>query len=235
MIFMKNLQMASKYYIQGVFKEELKNRFRCIVNISGEDLICYIPSSCRLSQFLDLQSRDVLLTPLESHAAKTNYAVFAVKYKQSYIVLNTTFPNRIVGYELQRKIFNYLGPRKHITREKNVDGYKCDLFVEDSNTIIEIKSVISIEDSPVFPNVASERVIKQLEKIPGLLADGYNVLYLFVSLNPYINSVVLNPQKPYGPLFKKCIDHGMQVRAYSLGKSNTDFSIKKPIDVISVL
>ena len=58
-------------YVKGVFKCEIKNRFLCQVNVAGEDLVCYIASSCRLSNFLDLTNRNVLLKLVKGKNAKT--------------------------------------------------------------------------------------------------------------------------------------------------------------------
>lgn len=41
-------------YVYGTFQAEIKNRFLCSVNIGGKDAVCYIPSSCRLSNFIDM-------------------------------------------------------------------------------------------------------------------------------------------------------------------------------------
>ncbi len=44
--------MSAFQISQGIFKEELKNRFLCLVEVDGADTLCYIPSSCRLSNFV---------------------------------------------------------------------------------------------------------------------------------------------------------------------------------------
>lgn len=41
----------------GIFIQELKNRFLCEVEIDGESTVCYVPSSCHLSNFLDLKGK----------------------------------------------------------------------------------------------------------------------------------------------------------------------------------
>lgn len=38
-------------FVSGIFKRELKNRFLCEVAINNQDNICYVPSSCHLSNF----------------------------------------------------------------------------------------------------------------------------------------------------------------------------------------
>lgn len=48
-------------YVKGKFRYECKNRFRCVVNIEKEDVICYVASSARLDNYVDSRNRDVLL------------------------------------------------------------------------------------------------------------------------------------------------------------------------------
>ena len=47
--------------ILGRFIAESKNRLRCIVEIDGATTPCYIETSCRLDNFLDLKGKEVLL------------------------------------------------------------------------------------------------------------------------------------------------------------------------------
>ena len=53
--------MSNLSFKRGIFKEELKNRFLCLVEVDGEDTLCYIPSSCRLSNFVSMAGKTVLL------------------------------------------------------------------------------------------------------------------------------------------------------------------------------
>jgi len=49
--------------VAGQFVRGLKNRFLCEVVIDGKVEVCYIPSSCHLSNFLQLERKEVLLMP----------------------------------------------------------------------------------------------------------------------------------------------------------------------------
>ena len=71
--------MLEQNFKHGIFKEELKNRFLCRVEVDGEDTLCYIPASCRLSNFIDLTGREVLVSPVLSSDARTKYSVYEVK------------------------------------------------------------------------------------------------------------------------------------------------------------
>ena len=203
--------------LQGIFKYEIKNRFLCQVNVAGEDVICYIPSSCRLSNFLDLTNRKVLLKTVNGKKSKTKYSVYAVEYKKSYILLNLSQTNRIIENQINRRYFSFLGKRKNVIREAVIAGYKSDLFVKDSNTIIEIKSILSFDKETKFPSMYSKRALKQLSDISELLEKGYNVCYIFVSLNSNVKSLVIDVTKTnYFDLFSKCIEKGMVCHGFSL-------------------
>lgn len=218
---------------QGCFKQELKNRFLCLVEVDGVDTLCYIPSSCRLSNFLDMRGRKVLLVPTAANNARTQYAVFALALRNRIIPLNMTLGNRVIGESLQSRRFSYLGKRSSIQMEHMVNGYKCDVFVEDTNTIIEIKSFLAFHDDAAFPTVYSQRSISQLNKIQHLMEQGYNVCYIFVSLNSAVKQVVVNSDlSEYYSLLKQCVDRGMIIKGYSLKIANGIATIHGQIEVV---
>lgn len=221
--------MQEETYIQGVFIRELDNRFRCLVNIAGEDTICYVPSSCKLEQLIPLRGKQVLL--VETQKSTTPYAVYAVKFKNSYCLLNLSQANRIVFRQINRKIFNFLGCRKNVCFEKTISGYKSDLFIQDTNTVIEIKTVISSDSTATFSSIYSERATQQLIKLEELLRCGYNVIYLIVGLNPAITKVVVDKKTAIYPQLVKCMAMGMQVHGVSLHTREQKFEVFHPITI----
>ena len=119
--------------------------------------------------------------------------------------------------------FSYLGKRTLIRTEYEVSGYKSDLYIEDTKTVVEIKSILSFAKSREarFPSVYSQRAIDQLVKLRCLLDEGYRVSYIFVSLNPSIKRMVINDEnEEYGDAFKCCIEKGMMVKGVSLRLSD---------------
>lgn len=219
-------------YKTGIFKQELKNRFLCEVEIDGESTVCYVPSSCHLSNFLDLQGKSVLLVHTQSKNARTKFALFAIPYKKSYIVLNTSMANRAVKNSINGRKFTFLGTRKAIYTEHYVEGYKSDIFIQDTNTIIEIKSVLSLDQIARFPTVFSERSMNQLEQLRGLLSYGYHVHYFIVSLNPYVKSIDLIPDAQFTPLLQSCVNLGMTLSAFSIRIINNQVCIDKKLPLL---
>lgn len=224
--------MSDSEIVYGKFIEETKNRFLCTVNIDGTDTVCYIPSSCRLSNFIDLTNKEVMLQPIKKKNARTKYSVYAVKYRRSYVPLNLSSTNNTIEASLQRRIFSFLGSRKNVYREKNVDGYKSDLYIADTDTIIEIKSILSFSKDAVFPTVFSERANRQLHAIRTLLDDGHKVCYMFVSMYSGTRNISINEhQTEYSVLFNECIERGMSTCAFSLGMKESALFVKTGVRI----
>ena len=215
----------------GKFKRELKNRFLCEVQIDGRDVVCYVPSSCHLSNFLQLEGKRVILIPTQTPNSRTKYALFAVPFKKNYIVLNTSMANRAVECGLIGRRFSYLGKRKEWLKEHKIDGYKADLYIPSSKTIIEIKSIISTSDAAIFPTVYSERTIKQLNQIEELLHKGYKVYFMIVSLHPYIKNITIDKNTEFYLELRKCLNAGLVVKAYTSRLKNNVLSVDKEINI----
>lgn len=195
--------------IKGKFIEECPNRFLALVDINEEVMECYVPSSSRLSNYLKLEGKEVLLTENKNKKSRTQYTLYAVKYYGKYILLNLNNINKIVGQK-------YLN-RSDISYEKNIDGYKSDIFLNNDKKIIEIKGLIGIKKEVYFPTVYSERAIIQLEKLKALLLEGYKVEYYLVSLSPIIRKINKNPIfNEYLERFSECISLGMTVNTLAI-------------------
>ena len=218
-------------FTTGIFKRESKNRFLCEVEIEGKVEECYVPSSCHLSNFLQLEGKKDLLVPTQTPNSRTKHALFAVPFKKSYIVLNTSMANRAIERGLQGRRFSYLGKRKEWLKEHKIDGYKADLYIPLTKTIIEIKSIISTTESSVFPTVYSERTINQLRHIQQLLLDGYRVCFFIVSLHPYVKAVTIDKNSEFYIELSKCLSMGLVVKAYTSRLKSNVLSIDKEISL----
>ena len=227
--------MLEQAFKHGIFKEELKNRFLCLVEIDGEDTLCHIPSSCRLSNFIDLTGKEVLVSPVLSPGSRTKYSVYALSGSNGFILLNMTKANEIVADNIITRRFSYLGKRTLIRTEYEVSGYKSDLYIEDTKTVIEVKSILSFDKGgeATFPSVYSQRAIDQLNKLRSLMEEGYRSAYIFVSLNPSINRLAISDQiKEYHYAFYNCIDKGMVVKGVSIKLINEEPHIYSTIKIL---
>ena len=218
--------------VEGKFIRELKNRFLCEVKIDDKVEECYVPSSCHLSNFLQLKGKRVLLVPTQGKSPRTKYALYAMPYKRNYIVLNTSLSNAAVENSIHCRRFAFLGKRTEILREHYVEGYKADLYIPKSKTIVEIKSILSSQESAMFPTVFSERTQNQLKSIQELLVKGYQVIFIIVSLNPYLKEITVNKDTEFYSELCKCREKGLGLRAFTSFLWDNDIFIKKEIPVI---
>ena len=220
--------------IEGTFVRELKNRFLCEVLIDGVSTVCYVPSSCRLGNFIELKGKKIFLFPTITKNARTQYSLFAVLNNKQLILLNSSMANDAVGNSLKTRKTSFLGSRKQINKEVFLDGYKADFFIRDTNTIIEVKSVLSLEKQAVFPTVYSERTIKQLNHIKTLMERGYNAHYIIVSLNPSVKTVSFPPQTEFWQYFNECLIQGMNCSAFTCKIKNMHISLDRRIPIESI-
>jgi len=204
----------------GQFISESKNRFLCTVKVDDAEEVCYIASSCRLDNFIDLQGKSVLLLKNKGAKARTKYSVVGVKHKRNYIVLNTSWSNKAIDRCFLSRKFSFLGKRKDYRTEINVNGYKADFFIPCSKTIIEVKSVISTSETAVFPTVYSERTLIQLKTISNLLEEGYRGYFVIVSLNPYVKDIKLLQDTEIVEQINECVAKGMIVKGFCCRLAN---------------
>lgn len=185
--------MNDWYDFEGIFLEECSNRFICLVNISGVIEEVYVQCSCRLDNFVDLKGKRVYLKMILK-PKRVKYILVAFKYKRSYALLAPKIANDLFYEFLNSKKSSYIGKRSNIMREKKINGYKSDFYIDDTKSIIEVKALLSFEDTPLFPTVYSERAIKQLDEIAKLLEAGYICRYGIVSINPYVTNICFDSE-----------------------------------------
>jgi len=221
-------------YIKGTFLREQKTRFLCDVLVEDKEVECYIPSSCKMSRLVDLTGKEVILRPIANKKSRTDYSIYAARFGRNYVLLNLAEANRVVENQMNRRFFSFLGKRKNIFKEKVIEGYKTDLYVEDTNTIIEIKTLLSFNQEGSFPSMVSERAENQLKKLSQLLDRKYRVYYFIISLNPKIEKIKLNEDfGGYCDLFNNCLNKGMICKAYSVSiTQKMELSISKSIEVL---
>lgn len=201
---------------EGIFIEERKNRFICEVMVEDEAIECYVPSSCRLDNFIDLHGKRVLLLPTEAPNARTRFSLFALPFKRNHILLNIGMVNRAVEHDIKRRCFSSLGKRSEIYREHKIGSYKSDLYIANTRTLLEVKSVLSLGKDAVFPSVFSQRTLDQLKEISSLMDSGYNSALVIASLSPYVEQIQIDHASLFYEALNPCIDKGMQLLAVSL-------------------
>lgn len=101
--------------------------------------------------------------------------------------------------------------------------------VTDTDTIVEIKSVISLNANALFPTVYSERTLKQLRKLQELLKQGKKVCFFVVSLHPYVTEITLNRNSDFYNELSRCVELGMKLVGFSCRLRNGKMKVEKEI------
>ena len=199
-----------KEYKKGVFIEECKNRFICKVNIDGIEEECYVSSSCKLSNFINLKGKEVLLKLNKGKNLRTKYTLHAL-LEDEITLLNLNFVNDIVNDCL------FFDKSKWKREYKFSKKLKTDYFSEKEKKIIEVKAIISDNDSVIFPSVYSERTIRQLDEYNKLLKNGYSVEYDIILMSKRIRRIIINKEeKDLKRVLSRCIKNGLKIKVYDL-------------------
>lgn len=200
--------------ITGQFVEECSNRFLCHVLIEGVQTECYVSSSSRLENYITLKNKTVMLVENKGKNLRTQFTLQAAKVKGKWVLLNLNSINELY-LEMLHKGRKYKAD--DIQREKYVNDYKTDFFIEKDKLLIEAKGILSESSKAIYPVVSCGRAYRQLLAILDLLKAGYSIEYGFVLMNPGITQIELNPrEKKIRAIFKECMDLGMRVTFFSI-------------------
>ncbi len=164
-----------------------------------------------------MKGKTVLLTPIKATKSRTKYSVYALLINGRFVLLNMSTANRVIEQSISSRRFSFLGKRKCVYKEHSIEDYKSDLYIEDTKTIVEIKSILSFNRTAQFPTVYSQRALDQLKKISYLLDKGYKVCYFFISMNPRVKCLrISHAVTEYYELIKACERKGMVLKGFSL-------------------
>ena len=65
-----------------------------------------------------------------------------------------------------------------------------------------------------------------------MLDKGYKVAFIIVSLNPYIKKLTIDKSTEFYSELTRCIEKGMEIRAYTSHLKNYEIEIKKQIPLL---
>lgn len=206
-------------YKRARFIRNEGRRFKCWIEIDGKEELCYVASSSKLNHYLDIEDKEILVIENKSSQRKLKYRLFAVRANEEWIVLDLLLLNHIVKEKLENE--GYI-----VESEKFIEDYRADLLIRTETEVLvcEIKSVLCLEESAVFPMNAGKRCAEQLEKIKDIITfNKYKVLYVFVLLTQNVKRIEINQtEKNYKELFSECLENGMKTMCCRLSIMNNE-------------
>ena len=170
-----------------------------------------------------MDNKEVLLRENKGKNLKTRYTLYAVNSDNTNILLDLK--------ELNNIFFLYLKDKKKnlpIKKESFISDYKSDFYLETTKQIYEIKGVLSRTNIANYTFKYHNRAYKQLQKIKHLLLLGYKINFIFILLNPQIDTFILSDKRlKENKLFLNCIKLGLKVCFYKTYWDKKDFKIIK--------
>lgn len=215
---------------EGIYLQGAKHRFMCEILIEGKVEKCYVPSSCKLEKLISLTGEPVLVTPVKKKNSELRYSLYAVKKRRSWILLNLSEANTVVGENLNKKCFGFLGSTKNMVYEKQIENYKSDIFLPEEKLMVEIKTVLTEEEQGFFPGIKSERAKKQLEVIDKLLDKEYKACLLLMALNPSTKRIAISDELKDS--VQAAIDKGMVCKGFVIKFRNRKPTVGDEIEIV---
>ncbi len=213
--------------ITGIFRRECSGRFLCEVEIDGNNEFCYVASSAKLKNYVNLINKKVYLKKNKGKNTRTKYSLFAMEDDNGKVVLlNLNQVNDLLKDYLIEKGFEREKLKSEITLD---NGLKVDLaYLGYTNIIYEAKTILSKENKAIFPSAKTKRVKTQLETMVSMLVKGYYIKYCFIILNEDTSMVEIDRENvEIYTLFYEAIRLKIDISFYRTYWNGTGFFIEE--------
>lgn len=220
--------------VPAVFKER-PNRFLGVVEVGGEETLCFIPNPGRMEELLYPSSK-VYLMKMPSEARKTRYDLILVNLKGTLVSIDSRLPNRLVAEAIQLSNFSEFQGLRIEKKEPLFGGSRLDfLLTGDSDQLfLEVKSCTLVRDGTgLFPDAPTQRGSRHLKTLASGLTVGRSAI-LFVIQRPDAKN--LRPNDATDPEFGKNLslvkDLGVEICAYNSDVTLEGVSLKRKVLVL---
>lgn len=220
--------------VPAVFRER-PNRFLGVVDVGGEEILCFIPNPGRMEELLYPGSK-VYLMEMPSEDRKTRYDLILVNLKGTLVSIDSRVPNKLVAEAIQLSNFSEFQGFRIEKKEPLFGGSRLDfLLMGDSDQLfLEVKSCTLVRDGTgLFPDAPTPRGSRHLKTLASGLTVGRSVI-LFVIQRPDAKN--LRPNDATDPKFGKNLrlvkDLGVEICAYNSDVTLEGVSLKRKVPVL---
>ncbi|MEG1669158.1 DNA/RNA nuclease SfsA [Chryseobacterium sp.] len=215
----------TEQYINAIFLKESRQRFLCTILLNEEEVECYVSSSSKISKYLNLHNKPVLISKNKASNLRTMYTLEAIQAEtEEYIYLNFNKCN----YLYKKHLIIKGVPEQDIQREQKVtDTLKVDFYIK-THGYFEIKSLLSSTAEIEFPDISSDRLHTQILEYIKLLNGGAPVTFVFLSMSKNLANFSWNIAKTdIKELFALATELGMVTEAYSVEFVRGEFLLRE--------
>ncbi|MCA1061520.1 DNA/RNA nuclease SfsA [Rossellomorea aquimaris] len=210
--------------IQGIFLERL-NRFVLECELpSGSKEKVHLPDPGRLKDLL-VPGGPIWLQESNDPKRKTKWSAVMTydSTNDSYVSLNTQYPNRLVLKALQLEIMDELKEWRLEKAEYKAGGSRFDFLLthkkNDEKLLLEVKSVTMIEDGiGKFPDAVTARGARHVEELTHFQRNGsYQTAVLFIAQRTDLKAITSAPE--IDPHFARIMEAAADQGVRFMGRS----------------
>lgn len=164
----------------------------------------------RLKELL-IENTDVLIKYVPDYKEKnrkTKFDVVAIKYQKNWVLLNSSYHNKLVHELIDKKIINELKEYHIFKPEYTYGNSRLDFLLkdcEDNELFVEVKGCTLVVDSIAkFPDAPTIRGKKHVDELIQIRNDGYDSTIIILVLQN--TAKIFAPNYETDPEFSKSLE-----------------------------
>ena len=210
------------------------NRFTCLLNLGGHEVVAHVANSGRMKELLRREN-PMYLAPAGSRR-KTAYNLVLVKANGVLVSANAHLPNALLRESIEAGLMPAFAGYDSLRPEVKLEDSRVDFLLSGPSGLcyIEAKSVTLVEDRvSLFPDAPTERGRRHVLALCEAVRQGHRAAVVFVVQRPDADS--LSPNCSADPEFCQALADagtcGLEVYAYRCQVSMTNIELVDEIPV----
>ncbi|MCS7365141.1 MAG: DNA/RNA nuclease SfsA [archaeon GB-1867-035] len=216
------------------------NRFTAIIEIEGKRFKAHIHDPGRLKELLIPNTEVLVRKHSKNMAYKTQFYLFAVKYSDIWVLVDSALHNEIVAEALNLNLIKELQGYKIIGREVKYGDSRIDFLLKSplqKKALMEVKGCTLVTNGlALFPDAPTERGRRHVQLLIKAVKQSYEALIFFLITRA--DAERFKPNWKTDPKFSEALckakEDGVKILAYKapLNIEKMEVKIEKSIKVI---
>ena len=193
---------------------------------------------------LNQQGQDVLFSTTDNKNRKLKYTLEFVRHCNSWVGINTQYPNKLVAEALQNQIIPNLREYSEFKPEFNYEkGIRYDFLLtglDKKPCIVEVKNVQlrrNVNDRmgmAEFPDSVTDRGSKHLKHLSLAISKGYRCMMLYVVQRTDCRkfSIAKDIDPIYAQNFNEAVKTGVEIEVWACDISHMEIKLSKQLKLI---
>ena len=180
---------------------------------------------------------DCYIMPKADPKKMTHGAELTQSPDKTLMGINTQIPNKLIKQALENHEIKEINNYNEVIPEYTIGKSKLDFLLKKSGkeiAFIEVKNCSGkIDKTAFFPDTVSERAVKHLEELISLKKKGFRTILIFVVQRGDVEYFTPgdNYHPEYGEVFRKALNLGVEILAFSCEISLTEIHLGKKLKI----